>query len=306
MINRPQIRSQNSHRDFIRSQSVVKRRKKRRKIQMIVVIVLFVLALFGLSELTKIQSFQISKVVVVGNSNVSSDEIQNVANTYLNTTYLGLFPKTNAFIYPKEKIKQAILSTYPRIADVDLYTESLNILNIKIKERDPAAVWCAAIKCYLVASDSYIYAEVQDVSSDSSLESSTSTSFVSVTAISKLPRMSGSDDVVGPEPIGKYVYTPELFKNLLYSVQEINNMKMRVKDVQVFSRDEIIFNIVQNGKIILADRKPFTQSIDDLKSAFSSPALTSSSSFEYVDTRFGNKVFYKLEKAVGSSSVSKL
>ena len=291
MINpRPQIRSQNTHRDFIRSQSAVKKRKKRRKIQAIISVVVFILLLVGLSELTKIQSLQISKIVVVGNSNVSSDEIQNIANTYLSANYLGLFPDRNALIYPKEKIKQAILLAYPRIESVDLYTESFTLLNIKIKERAPSAVWCAAVKCYFVASDSYIYAEVQDSSSS-------------------LPSLSGGDDAVGPEPIGKYIFTPDLFKNLIFAVGEIDKMNMQVHDVQVFSRDEIVFNISQNGKIIISDRKPFPQSIDDLKSAFSSSVLTASSSFEYVDTRFGNKMFYKLKNAtstVGSSSVSKL
>lgn len=291
MINpRPQIRSQNTHRDFIRSQSAVKKRKKRRKIQAIIAVIVFILLVVGLSELTKIQNLQIAKIVVVGNSNVSTEEIQTIANGYLDSYYLGLFPDRNALIYPKEKIEQAILTQYPRIQGVDIYTESFRLLNIKIKERDPGAVWCAAVKCYLVASDSYIYAEVQDSSSS-------------------LPTLSGGDDAVGPEPIGKYVFTPELFKNLIYAYGEIYKMNMQVNDIQVFSRDEIVFNIVKNGKIILSDRKPFDQSVDDLKSAFSSSVLTASSSFEYVDTRFGNKMFYKLKSGtttVGSSSVSKL
>lgn len=260
----------------------------------------------------------IKRSVIVGNTHITSGEIQNVVDSILDQKYLHIFTKRNALIYPKENIKKTLLETYPRIADLEIYTESFELLNIKIEEREAVAVWCAPITCYLADKDAYIYAEKHELLNTGALDaanvsvgtasSSLNTSVSSVKEkdeYANLPVLHGGDEHVGPEPIGKYIFNPTLFADLLYTITEINKLGLKTQNVHVFSRDEIVFMISNGGKIIFADRKPFAESIENLKSALKSDVFAAGGAirkFEYIDTRFGNKIFYRLDTTANAAN----
>lgn len=275
-----------SHKDFLRSQSLTRKRRKKKVLKIWLFILSLVVFLIGLAWLFSLQSLAIKKVIVIGNANITSGEIQNITNTILDEKYLGLFSKRNAFIYPKDYITKTLSQTYPRIEDIVLDTESLEILNIKVKERTGSSVWCAAVLCYLVDGQGYIFAE-----------STSSTTSQAHTVLY------GGDQFVGPEPIGKHIFTENVYGDILKTIDELEKENLIIKEVHVFSRDEIVFTATNSGKIIFSDRKPFAVSLENLRSSLKSSVFagqkngsSSSSRFEYIDVRFGNKVFYKLNK----------
>lgn len=327
-----------SNKDFLRSQSLVRRRRKRKIIRLWISFFLFCALVALLVWLISLPGMAIKKIVVVGNVNIGSEEVQRVGNSILDTKYLGLFSKRNAFLYPKQKISAALASLYPRISSVDLSTESFEILNIKIKERDAASVWCAAIQCYLVDENGYIFAEYHDasqaagpgaissvagdtqVSTTSEEEASTSAVIASgdFEEYRNLPKLYGGDEMIGPEPIGKSIFTPKLYSDIRSAVSELQKNGFSIASVHIYSRDEIVFEISGNGKLIFSDRKPFADSLEDLKSSLKSGVFAGSSSgassgapvgakapqFEYIDVRFGNKVFYKMQPSRDVASTS--
>lgn len=286
-----------SHKDFLRSQSLTRRRKKRKVVKIWLFILSCIVSLICLAWIFSLQSLAIKKVIVVGNTNITSGEIQNITNGILDERYLGIFSKRNAFIYPKDYITETLSLTYPRIEDIVLDTESLEILNIKVKERTPSSVWCAAVLCYLVDGQGYVYAQSESAPDSSSGSSSDSTAVTHAV-------LYGGDQFVGSEPIGKYIFTKNLYADILQTIDELEKEKLIIQEVHVFSRDEIVFTEKTGGKIIFSDRKPFAVSLENLRSSLKSSVFTaqkSSSSpvtrFEYIDVRFGNKVFYKLNKS---------
>lgn len=287
-----------NHKDFLRSQTLTRRRKKRKMIKfwttIICVCILFALIAWVIS----LESMAIKKIVVVGNVNITSEEIQHIGDDMLNSKYIGLFSKRNAFLYPKRAIVRTLTETYPRISAVGVDTESFEILNIKIKEREAVSVWCAAVQCYLVDDTGYIFAEYHEDQTKGPLI---------------LPVLYGGDQFVGPEPIGKKIFNEKLYDDLRNILVELHRLGLSIKAVHVYSRDEIVFTLVAGGKIIFSDRKPFEVSMEELRSSLKSTVFTSQKSgvsFEYIDVRFGNKVFYKLNKSkeensLGTSSTSK-
>lgn len=299
-----------SHKDFLRSQSITRRRKKKRILKIWVSIVAVLLLIAGLAWLVSLERFAIKKVIVVGNVNITSAEIQNISNDILDGRYLGIFSKRNALIYPKKFIADTVLSLYPRVEEVVVDTESLEILNIKIKERSAEAIWCAAVLCYSVDSNGYIFASVVE-------EFGTSTTFSSSTKSTREQIiLRGGDQFVGSEPIGKHIFTEKLFTDVISTVEELKNIRLIVSDVHVFSRDEIVFTVQGGGKLIFSDRKPFDVSLENLRSSLNSSVFLNPkkpneyTQFEYIDVRFGNKVFYKLDKNksemdIGASSTVK-
>jgi hypothetical protein len=110
------------------------------------------------------------------------------------------------------------------------------------------------------------------------------------------------DELVGSVPVGNRVYTERLFNDILRALNEIENIGYKVERVTVRSRDEIVFDIEHNGNILFSDRKPFDVSLDNFKASLHSNALSSSTQFEYIDVRFGNKVFYKIDVSQASTS----
>lgn len=312
-----------SHKDFLRSQSLTRKRKKKKILKIWLFVLSCVAFLIGLAWLISLQSLAIKKVIVIGNTNITSGEIQSITNTILDEKYLGIFSKRNAFIYPKDYITKTLALTYPRIEDIVLDTESLEILNIKVKERTSSAVWCAAVLCYLVDGQGYIYAESpSNASVDSSFATSTSSSTVSSLSSSTKAfvldpnerihtTLYGGDQFVGPEPIGKHVFTENLYEDILKTIDELEKENLLIKEVHVFSRDEIVFTTTNGGKIIFSDRKPFAVSLENLRTSLKSSVFvgqkngsSSSSKFEYIDVRFGNKVFYKLNKSKEESQLN--
>jgi hypothetical protein len=349
-----QIRSTN--RDYLKSQSLTRKRRKKKLIRFWIKALIFIFLIAGIVWIVSLPSLAIKKVVVVGNNNITSGEISTITNQILDTRYMGLFTKRNALIYPKKHISNILSETYPRIESIGVETESLEILNIKITERKPSAIWCAAIACYLVDETGFIFAPqlavntamgvsvntVVNTTGDTSVGAPVSTVSVSPDTtndqakyinslnqmqqdVTNLVTLHGEDELIGPEPIGKYIFTRKMFDDISNTVSHLTEFGLVTKDVHVFGKDEIVFIVAGGGKIIFSDRLPWNVSIENLKSSLKSSVFTeqggksttknhsisstSSSSpmsvptnFEYIDVRFGNKVFYKFNKGTESSS----
>lgn len=293
-----------NRKDFLRSQSLTRKRRKKKVMKLWIVFFCICLFLALITWLISLPSMAIKKIVVVGNTNVTSEEIQRIGDDILNSKYVGLFSKRNALLYPKDKIERTLLQTYPRISAVGIETESFEILNIKIKEREAVSIWCAAIQCYLVDKDGYIFAEYHEKLGDT--VGGDVTNINPDKELGQLPKLYGGDQFVGPEPVGKSIFTKKLYLNIRDAITELQQSGLAINSVHVYSRDEIVFTVLGGGKLIFSDRKPFEVSLEDLKSSLKSSVFsgsTSSSSkivlparFEYIDVRFGNKVFYKMDK----------
>ncbi len=256
-------------------------------------------ALAALAWIASLQSLAIQKVIVVGNANITSTEVQNIANEILDKKYLGIFSKRNAFIYPKGQITNTLSEVYPRIEDIVVDAEGFDILNIKIKERSAVATWCAAVECYLVDDRGYIFAKVVEESGGASQAGQVSQVI-----------LRGGDQFVGSEPIGKHIFNEKLYTDIRNTIDELEKDGLKVQEAHVFSRDEIVFSLEGNGKLIFSDRKPFDVSLENLRSSLKSEVFAGGKQFEYIDVRFGNKVFYKMDKTkeelnIGASSSAK-
>lgn len=281
----------NSRKDFLRSQNVARRRRKRRFIKISIKLAVFLLLIGVLAWLSWIQKFSIRNVVVVGNSSVEASELQKDINSILDRRYFFIFSKRNALIYPKSDISKLVLSKYTRVESVLIKTEGLNILNVLIEERKPLALWCTTPDCFLIDKNAFIYEKYTNQDS--------------------LIRFYGNEESVGPSPIGKYAFDKNIFEEMFSTSKAIETFGFKVSDITYKEKNSITFDLENNGRIILSDKKSFEESLDNLKSALSSSvfkAKTSSSSsdqyhkFEYIDLRYGNKVFYRLTGKVESSS----
>ncbi len=284
-----------SSRDFLKSQSIVKRRRKRRTLRLIFNLVILLIIFIAVSWLSWLSQLAIRNVVVVGNSSVQATELQTKINSILDKKYFGIASKRNALIYPKQEISEFILKEYPRIAGVKIDTDGMHILNVVVEERKPMAIWCAAVDCFYIDETSYIY----DPANASSTESSIGAELIT---------LHGNDDIVGPKPLTKTVFTKDLFEGMMASAKAIQTqsgtISMVVTDIYFKKGESIVFKLKNNGRIIFSDKRPFEESLANLKSALSSSIFSKAKQFEYIDVRFSNKVFYRLKGGVEATSTS--
>lgn len=149
----------------------VRRKREQNIIKWIIASVLIILIIFVTSYIVNIKAINISSVEIYGVDNEDSILIRQKINQLLDGKYLGLFSKTNAFIYPKEKVAALVQSIDPSIKDVDIGLKNKRILTISIREKAADAIVCIGLPdfeessekeekdCYFVDQKGSIFAQ---------------------------------------------------------------------------------------------------------------------------------------------------
>lgn len=241
------------------------------------ILALVVILFFGL----RASRFQIKKVVIEGESVVAATNIVALVNSILDTKYLMLFSKRNIFLYPKDRIATAITRDFDRIFSAELTVHDNRELVVRVVDRKPFAIWCGSVRitgavdCYFIDADGRIFAQAPYFSG---------TAFIKYYGV-----------VVG-EAIGSQLLDAERFLELGNFVLSLRKLKLEPQDVvlgpvmhEVYFRD--------GSKIIFSPDDSYGDLFKNLKTILASAAFegarVSTHPFEYIDLRFGNRIFYK-------------
>jgi hypothetical protein len=117
------------------------RRRKRARI-IAVLVVLVVLALIaGFFYLMRAPFLRIQTVQVNGADAETEREIQQYVMGQL-SGYYGFMPKNHVWEYAKLDLEDGILSAFPRLASATPKLQSLTMLTVTVSGRLPYALWC--------------------------------------------------------------------------------------------------------------------------------------------------------------------
>jgi hypothetical protein len=248
-----------------------------------------------------LDNISINKVIVAGASASASDAIQKEVLSVLGQTYLSVLPKKNFLIYPKGDIEKQVMKDHPEIGAVTIATENVNTLNVRLTERTPAALWCKGDVCFMVDKNAYIYALN---GSTSAAVSAQNAGLLSLHDLSSPSEAAEGTEAKQVSLIGKQAMSPKAFNELLEAARNLSSSSLPVERVNIEEGGKYVFKIKDNGRVIFSDKKPLQKSLEDLMSARQSPVFAKSDSFQYIDTRFGNKVFYRLSDGEGDGEVA--
>ena len=242
------------------------------------------LVVFGfLIYISRLPRLNIDNIIVVGNKVVETEAIKEVAEKELAGDYFFVFPKTNIFLYPKNKLEYDLLNEFKRIKDVSFLVEDRKMLRMVVSERTPKYLWCDGIvmspsvpeNCYFMDEGGFIFDEA--------------------------PYFSG-------EVYFKFYGTASLleksFENLISFKKTLEGMGLRpaVLSIQE-NRDVRIFLSTSTGpEIIFKVDSDFQKVTENLEAALTTEPLQSDfknkySSLLYIDLRFGNKVYFKFNES---------
>jgi hypothetical protein len=273
-----------------RAREVKDRRKRALKIRLYLCLFLSAALLTGIVLLSRISKISISTVNIAGNNAITSGEILAVADQELSGHYLFVIPKRDIFIYPKAKIKAAILRNFKRISKVDIRINNLKEITITVSEREGKYLWCeSAEKCWFADGTGYIFDDAPNFSG------------------AAYPEISGGLDLsANPDPIGQTVLDNAEFERLVKFYSDAGTILSPVKFGAItIEPDDYKFSIIgSGGYLIFKKENDFDKILENLDSAANSEPLKTDlaknlPNLLYLDLRFDDKVYFKFSGQAG-------
>lgn len=249
-------------------------------------VLLIVLAsiITAVGYVTKLERFQITTIEVEGGKTISHDEIRRQAEVELEGNYYRLIPRRFALFYPHDHIVSK-LKTIPRLKSVEVTKTSSHLLKISFSEYEPEALWCDGSDCVFLDENGF--------------------------AFSAAPNLEGSALVRYSEPDVEVKVSVTPFSSSIYSatshfVEELQTrLKLHVSEIVVRDEFDISYYLTTGAEIKISTRLPVEDSVTNLKTIFSNTAYAhlAGGEFNYIDLRFGDKVFVS-EEEIATSSVA--
>lgn len=239
--------------------------------------VIFVSFVFTLSQLSRCDFFNIKEIRISGNSAIAENDLREIAKEDLLGNYLYLFSKNNIILYPQNLIENNVIENFPRIKNIDVNLKLPNILSIDVEERNPYVLWCGSASttsCYFADDEGYIFADSEnDIISNGMFRYYTNID----------------------TPLRQNIFPTEKFKEIDSFVKFIKGLNLEpYKFVADKEKYEIYFG--ENSKIIFYETQKTKEVMDNLQAILNMEEFVNIDDFkklEYLDLRFGNKVFYK-------------
>lgn len=254
------------------------KRRHRRILFSLFGIAVLIGCVFGLGWVSYLPQFAIQEVRVSGAREMPPAIIRTFAESFLSDSHHPLFAKNTVFLYPRRALEQAIQTSFPRVVSVHISKESIlaQTIDITIQEREPYARWCDSGSCYVLDDTGFIFAEA--ASSTTQRTFSFSGSIASSTM-----------------PVGQS-YLPGHFADIRTFLERL----LRSGFTPVAINEDVNQDVsvtFDDGMVIQSSfgQDPYAL-VNNLELILSSKPLQGhEKEVEYIDLRFGDRVFYKMK-----------
>lgn len=229
----------------------------------------------------------VTAISVSGGDTVSHDVIQNKVESVLSGTYAFLIPRRFSFLLPKQEIANAI-DAIPRVHNASVVRTSRNTLAVSFDEYVPYALWCDSVKetatstssCIFVDEQGYAYADAP------ALFGETLVRFV----------------IEGRKPEkGAHVYDAKTLTHYQsFSDAIASHHQHRLRAITETVDGDLTLNLSGDVNLLIAKDANIQTIFENIESILQSDTFKGKpfESFEYIDLRFGNKVYVK-ERGAG-------
>jgi hypothetical protein len=260
---------------YKKASSKIARRSKAKKIfGLVLKIGLPVAFLVGLVFLLRADFLQVKSFEIVGVSDISAESIKNTASGFISGSRFFIIPKSNILFLNKQKLAAALMSQFGRMEKVDINKQFLSgSVDLKISERKGDFLWCSLQdECFFMTKEGLVFEKTENAGD----------------------RVIFRGILTG-NPLMKNFATPAKMQNYLKLTQVLKDAGFEVGSINIESSDravaksnvgDIIFNPEETDLSLVAQNVILL--INDVK------GKNPSAEFNYIDARFGNKIFYKL------------
>jgi len=256
---------------------------------------IFAFLLVGVFTL-RLPSLQLQTVEVVGAVTVPAAEVRAIATKTLTGSYGYLIPRRSFLLYPAAELREQIMTNFLNVGRVSLTEVSPERLLITLEERSPEGVWCeqeftlaAPRHCYYMDGAGLLY--------------------------DKAPEFFGP---VYFEWYGFLKQPPQLGESLLpaedmalVTVFRQELLRLEIEPIAITIRPDTSYELMTSKGWRLyfergGDPEPL---VTHLRATLTSDVFTErlterGNALDYIDLRFGQKVFYKFKTHDAATSTT--
>ncbi len=229
---------------------------------------------FGFFSLFLFDRFKINEIRVEGNSSVKTVSVLTEIKNIMAQKIWGIIPGDRIFTLEREKIKAEILKRFKKFSQAEVSGGFSQVFSIKVEERRPAAILCSfeGKDCFFLDETGFVFENAPY--------------FTSGVFLKFLDERSGSNQL---SILGEYLLDEADFRkisgfaSLLGAIFPVYEIHLKNEGVSEFYTKEGWYVIIE-GK-------------SDLRAAYDNLSAVlkeiSKNNLEYIDIRFGNKIYYK-------------
>ncbi|MEK7582053.1 MAG: hypothetical protein AAB488_01845 [Patescibacteria group bacterium] len=274
--------------------------KRRRRIAFLKksALFLFAIAVFvgGAVALLRYDKFFITNVEILGIETLNPEKLKTRVTNILEEKYFYLIPKKNFFFYPKNAIERDLSDSFKRISKISVSYKSFKnpqTIAVKIEERKPAYLWCGKSKaeivirektpkCYFIDDSGFVLDRAPIFSEN-----------VFIILYGKI--INGENN-----PIGGIFLSKDDFLSLTKFIYKTSSFGLISTSLIKKDDGDYELELARAGKILFSLNDGAEKNISNLESALGTDPLKTNlvnkpDALEYIDLRFGNKVFFKFK-----------
>jgi hypothetical protein len=248
----------------------------------------FALLVTGVWYGTRVPALTIATVTASGGETIDPAAVITAAEGALEGEYLKLVPKRFAWFYPEEAVIAATRSV-TRVKDPVVERLSGRSIHISYDEYIPYALWCDDgdhNKCHFVDSVGYAFAVAPELTGS---------------ALGRYVVTDGTGAVGSILPFGVQLSRIEQW---LTEMERVTPLAAEL--VEVDFMEDVFVTVAGGGEIKFSLRDDLGRVLENLTSILASPEFAdiAPGTFQYVDLRFGNKVFVNTSVLAATSTAS--
>ncbi len=224
-----------------------------------------------------LETFQVKKVIITGESKTSKEELKsNIENNLENEL---LFLKTKSiFLVDINNIKDDVLSNFPQIAEVEIKRGYPDALNVVVVERKEIAAWGLPEVYFLVDGEGVIFEEC-----------SPEIKLIKIVDKKNTPPLELGEKVIEKDYLGKILETEEKLTS---------ELKIEVREMIVFL-NEFRAKTSAGWEIYFSPKEDLDWQLTKLDSVLEKEIPPERrKDLEYIELRFGNFAPYKYRESV--------
>ncbi len=250
---------------------------------------------YGVSWVSYLPQFNISTVSISGAENIKEELITSSIETVLDDGAYRILSRRNIFLYPRESLEDTIIKSFPLVKSVSISRPSTlsTTIEVMIEERMAFARWCPTDEapCYFMDERGFIYLPVDVDAASTTAQSPPSTPYIFKGDIASSTDSKGSLQV---SPVGQWFVQAHL-PGLLSLLKFLGQAGFTPLGAEVEGQDILVR--LQEGFLLKASFGADAGTlIKNLQLVLSSDVLQGKrGELEYIDLRFGNRVYYKLK-----------
>ncbi|PIR92002.1 hypothetical protein COU01_04065 [Candidatus Falkowbacteria bacterium CG10_big_fil_rev_8_21_14_0_10_44_15] len=227
--------------------------------------------------------FMVDNVIVNGSQKIAEDKIYDIIAKRLSARRLFIFSQQNIFAFSKRQAKREILNNF-FVADLTINKKLPRTITVSFNESAPVAVWAEGERYYYIDSNMIILSPVE------SLELSADNLIILKNAL--------AESQIKTEDTTKKVAVGERYLNICLNLrQKLVEKQIAIDNICEVNKAEVKVQI----KVSAGGPKIYFSADDTLDKQFAKLTVLLAgkispdalSKLEYIDLRFGDKVYYK-------------